>query len=324
MVAAPKLHWQSLLMYLLRPVLGYGSACALGLLIAMSVTAPQWVGAVGTKITGGTKCSWPTVLTLPQSAMQFIELRDATRLNLKLVSDDNGIQLFETPTRRFSIKKDGAAEDGRNALAFVIAEQQWISSHNPGYGVRRGDVVVDVGAHVGTFGDDALRRGAAKVIMVEPDPVNVECIRRNFSKEIDEGRVVVVPEGAWSESSALDFEIGGLNSGTGSLVHRPGVAATLKVPVRRLDDILSDLGVDRVDFIKMDIEGAEREALKGMSGVLAKWKPRLMIDSYHLSDDDVVLPQVVTSLNPSYRGACNICSFQWDSGKPIPYVVFYD
>src|SRR5207248_1330379 len=80
-----------------------------------------------------------------------------------------------------------------------------------GRGVRPGDIVVDVGAHIGTFGDDALRRGASRVIMVEPDPLNLECIRRNFRDEIAAGRVVVIPEGAWSKTDSLNFEIGVAN-----------------------------------------------------------------------------------------------------------------
>ena len=82
--------------------------------------------------------------------------------------------MFDTATRPFWIKKNGTDLDGEHLLAFVIAEQQWISEAAPDCSVRKTDVVLDIGAYIGTFGDDALRRGATKAIMVEPDPVNVE------------------------------------------------------------------------------------------------------------------------------------------------------
>lgn len=84
--------------------------------------------------------------------------------------------MFDTATRPFWIEKNGTDSDGEHLLAFVIAEQQGISESAPDCSVRKNDVVLDIGAHIKTFGDDALRRGAPKVIMVEPNPVKVECI----------------------------------------------------------------------------------------------------------------------------------------------------
>ena len=75
----------------------------------------------------------------------------------------------------------------------------------------------------------------------------------------------------------------------------------------------------------MDIEGAEREALRGAAATLRRYKPRLMLDSYHLKDDDVVLPAVIHELNPGYRSFCAICApSRWaDDNRVVPYAVFY-
>ena len=105
-------------------------------------------------------------------------MAELQKLNLKQLTakqdDPLGIQLFDTDTRPFWIKKNGTDPDGQHLLAFVIAEQQWISEAAPDCSVRKTDVVLDIGAYIGTFGDDALRRGATKAIVVELDPVNVE------------------------------------------------------------------------------------------------------------------------------------------------------
>ena len=63
--------------------------------------------------------------------------------------------------------------------------------------MREGDVVIDVGADLGTFTRIALQRGARLVIAVEPDPVNAACFLRAFAKEIADGRVRLVEAAAW-------------------------------------------------------------------------------------------------------------------------------
>jgi len=74
--------------------------------------------------------------------------------------------------------------------------------------VKPGDIVLDCGAHVGVFTDIALRRGASKVVSIEPDPTNLECLRRNFPSEIASGRVIIVPKGVWNRDQIITLYIG--------------------------------------------------------------------------------------------------------------------
>src|SRR5438105_3354969 len=83
----------------------------------------------------------------------------------------------------------------------------------------------------------------------------------------------------WIKVDTLRFSVGVSNSGTGSFVlPEVGRSQEMQVPVRPLDDILQSIGAAKVDFIKMDIEGAERDALKGAARTLRQFKPRLMMD----------------------------------------------
>ena len=216
--------------------------------------------------------------------------------------------------------------NGSRLLAYILAEQVWLGEQAPDRMVQPGDVVVDIGAHVGTFGEDAFRRGASKVIMVEPDPVNQECIRRNFAEEIADGRVVLVPEGAWSSESTLDFHVGVGNSGNGSFVVAESDSSVLKVPVRPVDQMVTRLGLEQVDFVKIDIEGAEREALAGARATLRRFRPRIMLDAYHLPDDHLVLPNVIRAADASYQLFCAACAFgrHKEDRRLIPYSLFFD
>jgi hypothetical protein len=58
-------------------------------------------------------------------------------------------------------------------------------------------------------------------------------------------------------------------------------AGSLPVPVQSLPDLVSRYGLTRLDFVKMDIEGAEIEAIEGAGSVLSTLKPKFAIASYH-------------------------------------------
>lgn len=300
-----------------------------GLIIYLALLQrPLAVAMVSKAIGKDEPCPWGHLVKFPWAIEKFSDLQDdyAKKVIPKEIDASLGIQRFETPTRPFWLKKDGEAMNGQRLLTYILAEEDWIMHYSPEHQVQPGDVVVDVGAHVGTFDDDALRHGASKVILIEPDPVNVECIRRNFPKEIAEGKVIIIAEGAWSSDGTLDFAEGVANSGTGSIAIKETGAKTIKVRVRKIDDMFRELKIGKVDFIKMDIEGAEREALKGAAETLKAYKPKLMLDSYHRPDDPVVLPQVIHDANPAYKASCAVCAVtrDLDDHRIIPYAVFYE
>ena len=202
---------------------------------------------------------------------------------------------WETPLGQFW----GTERDGRELDLLMLEQAAGDIYEQKGVSVRKGDVVIDVGAHLGTFTRIALLRGARQVIAVEPDPVNSACFARTFAAEIKEGRVRLMVAAAWHSPGSLTFEPGGASQ-TG---HVGGAQSTRSVAVRAvtLDEMAGELRLDRVDFIKMDIEGAERHALAGARHLLAVNKPRLAICIYHAADDPEVVPRLVQETNPTYQ-----------------------
>ena len=71
---------------------------------------------------------------------------------------------------------------------------------------------------------------------------------------------------------------------------------------------MAELKLERVDFIKMDIEGAERNALAGARQTLARWHPRLALSAYHRPDDPEKIPAAVFAAWPGYRMECGPCA----------------
>jgi FkbM family methyltransferase len=206
---------------------------------------------------------------------------------------------WETPLGRFW----GGERDGRELDLLTLEQGVGDIYEQRNVTVRDSDVVMDIGAHLGTFTRVALQRGARVVVAVEPNPVNIACLERTFAAEIAARRVRLVKAAAWHSPGSLTFEFG-----DSSQMGHVGESAdaglrpkTLQVRAVTLDRLIDELKLERVDFIKMDIEGAERHALAGASRLLAKHKPRLAICIYHTPDDGVVIPRVIRAANGSYE-----------------------
>ena len=83
-----------------------------------------------------------------------------------------------------------------------------------------------------------------------------------------------------------------------------GPSATQRVSVRTIDEVVTTLGLPRVDFIKMDIEGYEIPALKGACETLRRFAPKLAISAYHNPRDVVEIPKLIAQSNPDYSVKC--------------------
>jgi len=130
-----------------------------------------------------------------------------------------------------------------------------------------------------------LKAGARLVVCFEAEAANAECFRRTFRDEITHRRVILIEALAWSESCEVPFSGDGLK-GHVSDTGKPKLAVTI-------DDVVRELNIQRVDFVKTAIEGAERHALKGAARVLSAHAPRLVVSSFHLPDDPAVLKETV-------------------------------
>ena len=191
-------------------------------------------------------------------------------------------------------------EHERNILAFITWELAVQSVYESGEVVLHpGDTVVDCGAHVGVFTRYALNQGAARVVAVEPDPQNIIAFEANLAEEIASGKVTLIRGGVWNEETVLPLAREEGNSASRSFVYSYEQAVE-GIPLFPLDKIVADQNLDRVDFVKMDIEGSERVALEGAVDTIKRFKPRMAICTYHLPDDHRVIPRLVMETRSDY------------------------
>lgn len=145
---------------------------------------------------------------------------------------------------------------------------------------KKGDVIVDVGAFYGVFTVYAskLVGEGGKVIVFEPDEANYNLLKKNV-KLNGLKNVILFNKGLWDKNSFLKFKNKGPESCLAEFDREENV--TEKIEVARLDDIFKKLGIDRLNFIKMDIEGSEIKALDGMKKIMKKNKINFAVASYH-------------------------------------------
>lgn len=207
--------------------------------------------------------------------------------------------MWQTPLGVFWAREN----DGR-ILRMIIFEQfvQDVYQQD-GAKIAAGDVVLDVGAHLGVFTRHALLEGAGKVVAFEPEPINLICLKQTFAGDIDAGRVELVPKAAWEESGTLKFTENTVNSSAGTVVQErvDHAGSITEIPAVTMDEAIATLGLARVDFIKMDIEGAERHALKGSRDILSRFTPKMAICVYHRADDSEAVPAAILAAQPNYQ-----------------------
>jgi FkbM family methyltransferase len=150
------------------------------------------------------------------------------------------------------------------------------------YALSPGDkVILDAGANIGIFSLYALQSGAERVICVEPSPGNVACIENNLKEFLQAKRAQIIPKGVWSHETVLRFNTGNQNNPGG---HHIDDSGNLEVPVTSIDQIVEQLQLDRLDYIKMDVEGSELKAIEGATETLRRFRPRLCVATEHTAD----------------------------------------
>jgi FkbM family methyltransferase len=159
------------------------------------------------------------------------------------------------------------------------------------------EVFVDCGAYDGY---DSLKfanltnNHYKSIYMFEPDQQNIALIQEKTKKLSNTN---IIQKGLWSSSTTLGF-----SSDNSSSIITDNDSASDKIETVSLDEFFADIPKDeQPTFIKMDIEGAEIEALKGAANIIKNYKPKLAICVYHKITDMYDIPELIRSINPNYK-----------------------
>jgi FkbM family methyltransferase len=166
--------------------------------------------------------------------------------------------------------------------------------------VAPGDIVIDAGANLGLFSAIASMKGAT-VYAFEPHDFVIE--RYLSVTATNNPHIHVCPLALSDKQEELNFLLD--SNMAASSLEKAGYKGrntieTATVQAIPLDTFVHENNLPQVDFIKADIEGAERYMLMGARKVLRDFAPKLAICTYHLPDDPQVLREIILDANPHY------------------------
>lgn len=175
------------------------------------------------------------------------------------------------------LKKSRSGEKRKNQ--YIVPEVQFSDR----------EIIVDCGAYSGDTAKHFYKNvPGCRVIALEPELRNFKILQK-----LQLEGLTAINCGAWSEDTTLSFMDDG---GTEGSAISPSGNTTIEVKAL---DHLSEC--QSATYIKMDIEGAELEALKGSEQIIKRNKPKLAICIYHQSQDFFEIPLYIKSLNPDYK-----------------------
>jgi FkbM family methyltransferase len=153
--------------------------------------------------------------------------------------------------------------------------------------LKDGDVVLDLGVYAGltsiVFSRTVGTRG--RVFGFEADKTNFGIATRNVELARRFGHpanVLVVPKAVWSHNNGLEFSAEAAMGSSAVAFVGGGRGATVNVPTTTLEAFCSEQGLDRIDFMKIDIEGAEVEVLESSQHLLSRLRPRIILEPHFI------------------------------------------
>ncbi|MEI7810823.1 MAG: FkbM family methyltransferase [Ignavibacteria bacterium] len=145
--------------------------------------------------------------------------------------------------------------------------------------LKDGSVVLDVGANIGYLSLLFSQNNKVKTVLsIEPSPQTFRTLLKNIHGH---NNILALNVGFSETNGLVDFFIAVDNAYSGLKdTKRKEIIDIVKVPVFKGDDYLKLLNIEKIDFIKMDVEGFEHSALKGLEETIIRNKPAMHIEIY--------------------------------------------
>lgn len=166
--------------------------------------------------------------------------------------------------------------------------------------IEAGDVCLDIGAGLGDTSIWMLENGAKSAYAFEIDKVNLECMQRTKNKSSVYENIHIVNKACANATGKLYYIQGDMNIAGRVLDAKPATGNYYEIDAIRVDDFCKHNAITP-NFIKMDIEGAELQAIEGASEIFEKTKPKFAIAIYHSWEHRWQVPLLLRELCPDYE-----------------------
>lgn len=204
------------------------------------------------------------------------------------------LEPFAYPIKAFATK-------GANVTTFVH-QQYRCATPDGAIECQAGDHVIDAGA---CYGDTALYFSHlagefGRVASFEFLPQNLSVLKKNLDLNPTFAKTIQVYQNPVWVESGKELYISGYGPGT-RVTKEEITPNSTSVSTLKIDDVVGTPKFPKVDFIKMDIEGAELQALRGAEKSIRQFKPKLAITVYHSLEDFWEIPKWIAQLGLGYQ-----------------------
>ncbi|MBU8893921.1 MAG: FkbM family methyltransferase [Bacteroidales bacterium] len=171
------------------------------------------------------------------------------------------------------------------------------------YSVKSGDYIAEMGAYMGHYTIYLSEKigPKGKVIAIEPMPDNLKILKKNIEKN-NLTNVDIVPKGVWKEKNEIIFQRKKGDHQSGSIELNYTDKDSLKIPVDSLDNILNEQAVSHVDFMLIQLNGVEVEALEGLDN----FKPENMAVAARYKKEDKPAGLMISEILKARNYNCKI------------------
>lgn len=219
-----------------------------------------------------------------------------------LISDNTQIEVINGTLHKYNLKpinKNIEIIFG-NKLAFFIAFILEQYNYRDFILPKPQDVVIDGGA---CYGDTALffadkMSGQGKIYSFEFMPQNLSIFKDNLTLNPQYSDNIEIVEKALSDKEEVFYS---QPQASMSFIEKEQKENSIELKTTTIDNFVKEKSLNRVDFIKLDIEGFEIEAITGATKTIKDFKPKLAICLYHKKEDLYEIPLLIKSIEPNYK-----------------------
>jgi FkbM family methyltransferase len=256
------------------------------------------------RLTSGRGLFFHQWLQKTSSGVEYLNVK-GVKLTYKIPGDIvSGIPVFSLIFQR-SLFVHAFFNDNYDK-AVVEALDQWMGEGSRGYKdgkfdvtVKQGDVVIDAGAWIGDFSAYAASKGAT-VYAFEPASTTYALLCE--TADLNEGKIHPIRKALSNHGGEVQYIA--LQNCAGNRIAKEDenlLDCLETLQATSLDAFVKENNILKIDFIKADIQGGERDMLKGAINILRQFAPRLAIATDHLPDDPIVLQNIILNANPKYK-----------------------
>lgn len=234
---------------------------------------------------------------IPQLMKSIPDYLERNYLKLKEVFD----LLMDEESKQVFIGRIKATLNGDVGYLYLTHYKEYF---HPEVCPRPGDILIDggVGSYVYqqiSFSETVGEQG--RIVAFEPDPESFKVALETFQRR-NCHNLLLLPYGLWDDLGELPFISAGLASHVClEVLNSEGSITTIKAKMVTIDHMVSKLKLPKVDFIKLDVEGSELQALRGGIKTILDFRPRMAICLYHRPEHLWEIPLFLKGLDVGYK-----------------------